>query len=437
MTKKFTSMFLALAMCLSLSVYANQTAGEALAEEQYTDTLAAYMEGLGKIYVTDMAQTFSAGEPLTDVEQQWKLHIAEWANDVEISILTQKSDFTIKEVISENDTEVKLLVYVWTNLEYENDGYPGVVEEMGFGIDHIFTLAKTEDNDFLVLDDCFIDEKINYYSGCAESFELLLETNMIDEGLDESEMIPLAVILPNNMPLYPSYKPADAIAYSDKWAGPKNEGGSISQTPTTYNPEYYYYSADCANFVSQCMLEGGMPQSTSTKDDGWWVKKNTTGSTTPAGGDSSKSGEAWRRVSIFEKYWTGQGCVSIPLDSKEKAVPGNPMYELTATTGHLMFIVGVNPNGKIIYNAHNKDEYHVLRSPSSGLKTIDFIHDFSNTTYTEPDLYSHTITCGICSGRSKENHTWADAKPSGYYCTVCGYKSNIKPEIINKVEGTE
>ena len=27
MTKKFTSMFLALAMCLSLSVYANQTAG--------------------------------------------------------------------------------------------------------------------------------------------------------------------------------------------------------------------------------------------------------------------------------------------------------------------------------------------------------------------------------------------------------------------------
>lgn len=95
-----------------------------------------------------------------------------------------------------------------------------------------------------------------------------------------------------------------------------------------------------------------------------------------------------------------------------------------------MFIVGTNANGKIIYNAHNNDAYHCLYTPSSSLKTIEFVHSYS---YSDLNLYTHTKTCAVCNEKAAETHSWADAKPSGYYCTICGYKSNIKPEIINGV----
>lgn len=426
--KKLVSILLAVAMVMGVSLTAQAVSTDdnlISTEEQYTNTLTAYMEGLDKIYVTDAVQTFSVRESLTDVEQQWKQHIANWANDVEISILTQKSDFTIKEVVSENDTEIKLLVYVWTDLEYENDGYSGVVETMGFGIDHIFTLTKNGNNDFSVLDDCFIDGITDYCSGYAENFALLPTASKTDGDFNETGISPLAATIPST-PVYSAYKPATAVAYSNKWVGHKSEGNRTPQTPSGYNPEYYYYTGDCVNFVSQCMLEGGMPQSSSTINDYWWVKKNT-GSTTPVEDTAyTKSGLPWRSPYYFAQYWIGQGYTSTTVDTSKKAVAGNPLY----TSEHLMLIVGTNANGKIIYNAHNNDAYHCLYTPSSSLKTIELVHNYS---YSDLNLYSHTKNCSVCGEETREGHTWVDATPTGYRCTVCGYRSNTKPEVINRV----
>ena len=85
----------------------------------------------------------------------------------------------------------------------------------------------------------------------------------------------------------------------------------------------------------------------------------------------------------------------------------------------------------IIYNAHNDDAYHFLRAPSSNLTTMEFVHSYS---YSNMNLYTHTISCAVCGEKTAEGYTWADATPSGYYCTVCGYMSNVKPEIIHKVD---
>jgi hypothetical protein len=60
------------------------------------------------------------------------------------------------------------------------------------------------------------------------------------------------------------------VSYARKWAGSyicttKTNCSSYTMSSVGYNPEFWDFSNDCTNFVSQAMWAGGWPTSS-----GWW-----------------------------------------------------------------------------------------------------------------------------------------------------------------------
>ncbi|MDE7172508.1 MAG: amidase domain-containing protein [Oscillospiraceae bacterium] len=416
MKKNFIALFLSLILSVGATVptWAAQANSANLTNETYSDVINDYMEQMDAIYVTAGATKYaSIQDILIDSNESWQARISRWAEELEIVILSQESTYSIKSVIAQDDTQTKLLVYIWTTLEYENIDEHEESYIMGFGMDHILTLDNCN-NSVAVVEDSFVDNLLNYSQGNPNDCALLL-AECDNTGAEE---LPLDIgFEAQATAVYASYRPSAAVTYSDKWVGHTNVGSSVSMNPSTYNPEYYYYpNADCANFVSQCMLAGGMPQG-----GAWTVTKNT-GSTVPVADNAcAKSGIAWRAVSYFRNYWKGQGYSEIPVVSASKAAAGNPIF----SDGHVMLIVDVDSKGRIIINGHNDDAYHYPLQPSSTYKTFELTHNYSYV-YTDT---THTRVCSICNNALQTvAHTWR-LIGGNFICSVCGYTTTRIPEI--------
>ena len=82
-----------------------------------------------------------------------------------------------------------------------------------------------------------------------------------------------------------AYDPKKVTEYTDKWWN-------------SHNPNYPYYSADCANFVSQAVKAGGkkMVGSNYENSDHWFCNTKSTK-------ELKKVSLTWRTASGFSKYW--------------------------------------------------------------------------------------------------------------------------------------
>lgn len=118
-----------------------------------------------------------------------------------------------------------------------------------------------------------------------------------------------------------TYNRTGAIEYAKKWW----DG---------HNPNYVDYdndnvkkTSDCANFVSQCMYEGGgMPMkytTTSNSYDSWYYKSSSNKSGSWAGAQSLR---------LFVKYnktgYPRMGCTFLSEDQISKLQPGDLVFEL-------------------------------------------------------------------------------------------------------------
>ncbi len=126
------------------------------------------------------------------------------------------------------------------------------------------------------------------------------------------------------------YDPAAAAAYAEKhW--------------NNYNANYSNYNSiggDCANFVSQCLFEGGLEMT-----DGWYWKSY------------SNRSESWSYCPSMYTYFKGKGYEIIINPSASDIVEGNPiLYAWDGETwGHAAICVGKNSSGVPIVAAHNND----------------------------------------------------------------------------------
>lgn len=75
-----------------------------------------------------------------------------------------------------------------------------------------------------------------------------------------------------------AYNGSDAASYAKQYAN-------------SYNPDYPVFGADCANFVSQCVYDGGMPMKVGSTDAYWYY-------------NSSGRSPSWAGADYFMRHWT-------------------------------------------------------------------------------------------------------------------------------------
>ena len=353
---------------------------------------------------------------LSEIEEERLQSIEEWKEELEIDVVAVDIEYSIRDIIDNKDGEIKLLVYEWVTIDYKCVGYE-VIETMGFGTDHLVTLANKNEG-LEILDDVY-SEIIGYESGSEqERLELhgAIETfdEMIVSKITEAEIVmqPYAI----GAPL--TYNPTLAVDYSNQWCGNSNPGTSSgTMTPANYNPQFYYYpGADCCNFVSQCLYAGGL------RMKGNWTATFNTSGTVTAGG-TSKSGKAWRHTPTFEEFWVEEGYTVSRITTASQAVIGNPIYRLARDgydTNHVMLIVGTNAAGRVLVNAHNNDVYNYPINLSTKVYyTINIVHNHNYKISTYSAL-NHTYECTICEHWYTEEH-YMQTFMGFQSCVTCDY----------------
>lgn len=154
-----------------------------------------------------------------------------------------------------------------------------------------------------------------------------------------------------------TYNPSDAAAYASQYAGHTNAGSSLEGNhPAGYCPYVYYYSNDCANFVSQCLRAGGLP---STVASGWWSNTHSKGSAQPDT-SYSQSTSTWVRVLELKDYLIGLGYTENRLYNSNGAKKGNPIYYDAGSTHHIVMIVEVTSSGNVLICGHTQDAYRFI-----------------------------------------------------------------------------
>lgn len=151
-----------------------------------------------------------------------------------------------------------------------------------------------------------------------------------------------------------NYNPGKAVDYSNNYVYKSANGGTTYDQ--YYNSAYINFNSsggDCANYVSQCLANGGLSfiGSGVSGTDKWWY--NTSNST---------YGGAWPKSSymyaLFSQSHTSKSSNLVDAD----IIPGNPVYYAwsgAAGIGHTTICAGYNSSGTPVVNSHNNDYYRV------------------------------------------------------------------------------
>lgn len=119
-----------------------------------------------------------------------------------------------------------------------------------------------------------------------------------------------------------------AVSYAETWGGKKR------------NPEYVSNSADCMNYVSQCLYAGGLA----------------------TGSDWQMYNSAWNCVTPFVRIMRERGYQVIENPTASQIYPGNPViYQWKNSIydwSHATICVGYDSNGTPIVNGHTGDVSH-------------------------------------------------------------------------------
>jgi len=229
------------------------------------------------------------------------------------------------------------------------------------GVDHVVTLTRSGDA-WLVRADAYSDELTPAYleAAGAKPAKVLAAGRLLERaarahddpvpGLPQPGVaLPYAQDRKPSSPAAPRryadilvYDRDGAQAYADKYA-------------LSYNPTYVRFSADCADFASQCTRAGGMPVNLGSYSAGWWYDKR--GTSSPSDDTYSLS---WINVTKQTGFWNGlrtDWVSSVSGLSRGDVI----YYDWTGdgTWDHAAVLAGTNSAGQKVIDAHTTDLYHV------------------------------------------------------------------------------
>lgn len=117
------------------------------------------------------------------------------------------------------------------------------------------------------------------------------------------------------------------------------------------NPDFVSFDSNCTNFVSQCLLEGGMKMAyTTNQSTGWWYKMSS---------NYSYSWSVSRSLYLYLINKTS-GVRGIEVSSANELEVGDLLFISFKgnTIEHAAIVVGHDINGEPLVNANTADSYY-------------------------------------------------------------------------------
>lgn len=337
---------------------------EAALAEYFAAREAAYRGDMRLLSADDESMSASVAET-NDLRAE---RVKEMESRLNVTVLDADVSTRIERArtVSNPDGTETLYVYEWTYYDYDDlaDGVGGM-DVSGFGTWHILTIGRNPDGSPLILSDEYDESdlfEINTLS--EEGAQELMERGLLqadfgdaDETVSDEDSASLMAFA-----YYPDYDVNKAVAYAEQYWG----GVDGAKTPENYNPAYANFNSvggDCANFTSQCIYAGGMPQVVCSPygNDGWYYKSANDRSATWTGATNLHH---WMRDNRG-RCVTASNTTVFTGSPVFYSVDGYPNEEArTKKTNirfnHAVICVGTNSAGTPIINSHNNDRYHAI-----------------------------------------------------------------------------
>ncbi len=254
-----------------------------------------------------------------------------------------------EDIIRNEDGTITMYVYEWTFYDYDDlSDDVAATDVSGYGTYHKITLQEI-DGIYQIISDEYNEQDVLGICTMNESTEA--ELAAMDEKLSlQPETEP--EMMEAKGALYSSYNPKKAVDYANKYV---YEHASVSgeiNYEGYYNSAYYNYNGvggDCANYVSQSIFAGGMPQvkCEAFGTDGWYYN-----------GANDRSA-TWTSARQLRK-WMGANRGNYVAASDETVYMGSPVFYKNEDGEHATICVGLNSAGTPIINSHNWDRYHIV-----------------------------------------------------------------------------
>ena len=289
------------------------------------------------------------------------------------------------------DGTIVLYVYEWTFFDYDDlkDG-PGGCDVSGFGTNHRITLSPSSEGYIITSDEYDERDITGIYTISEPTIVPATEEGFVGDEGDGKVALCAAEF-------YTQYDVNAAAEYADQYVYHNASGKNVYEN--YYNSSYSNYNSvggDCANYTSQCINAGGMPQVKCSPYgiDGWYYI---------SGSDRSAT---WTAASYL-RTWMGNNRGNPVTATDDTVYKGSPVFYNDA---HATICVGYNSAGTPIINSHNYDRYHV-----------SWNYWESGTTYTTVQLTPDS-TPAITNGSVSTDES---SYPPGASVTVSASADNM------------
>jgi gliding motility-associated-like protein len=153
------------------------------------------------------------------------------------------------------------------------------------------------------------------------------------------------------------YDASKAIKYAERWWNDFNIEDNYRYMRDTFKKwggpyiNYSEYGGDCAAFVSQCLIYGGLDLSAGSNGNGSYVKED---------GVISGVAQLIQHLKDIQGFKYEKITNHVGRTEPSFVLPGDPVFLSGNGAYHSIFCVNVE-NGKNVYNSHSSAQYHMVK----------------------------------------------------------------------------
>jgi hypothetical protein len=279
------------------------------------------------------------------------------------NIVYVQSSFTIKDISLQNNVII-VKAYEWILFNHKS-GF-GEIYTSGYGTNHDIKIVNNNDSYEIIFDsydegpftrftsnDYLLNNEVPAYMNRTILSMISLKTLFNAKDFEKSTEDT-------------TYNYSSAVSYANEWVFHSSVPNQLYED--YYNNECYInynsYGGDCANYVSQCLLAGGIEYDPNYSSNTWWYNHNGTYNTT----SDDEASLCWINANYNFDYMSANEGTATDDPTENDISIGNPVYYDWDGSGdfhadHVTICTGYayDQNNNIYHfvNSHNYDYYHI------------------------------------------------------------------------------